>query len=49
MKTHGMGLGNPYGSQVKISVVTGTGHDCPTRHPQNESKNIISGPELSEL
>ena len=48
-KTHGMGSGNLYGSQVKISAVMGMGHDSPTRHPQNESKNIISGPELSEL
>ena len=46
---NGMGSGNLYESQVKISAVTGTGHDRPTRHFQNESKNIISGPELTEL
>ena len=28
---------------------TGTGNDSPTRDLQNESKNIIFGPELSEL
>ena len=44
-----MGSGNLYESQVKISVVTGIGDDRPTRHFQNESKDIISGPELSEL
>ena len=46
---NGMGMGNPYGSWVKISAVTDTGHDCPTYHLENESKNITSGPELSQL
>ena len=46
---NGMDLGNPYGLQVKVSAGTGTSHDSPTRHLQNESKNIIFGPELSEL
>ena len=44
-----MDLGSPYGLQVGESAGTGTGHDSSTRHLQNESKNIIFGPELSEL
>ena len=46
---NGMGLGNPYGLRVGVSAGTGTSSDSATRYLQNESKNIIFGPELSEL
>ena len=46
---NGTDLGNPYGLQVKVSAGIGMGHDSPTSHLQNESKNIVFGPELSEL
>ena len=43
------GWGILHGSQVWVCTDMGTGNDSPTRDLQNESKNIIFGPELSEL
>ena len=46
---NGTGSGNPYRLQVGVLAGMGMGSNSTTRHLQNKFKNIIFGPELSQL